>query len=80
MAATTNIIFTLGFKDETSRDVTVGPFRPTDVNTAMIKARTMMYNDEFTSDTATLAVSRYGAEYTGITRARSVTKTTTVVF
>lgn len=77
--ATTDVRYTLGFEDDTQQDVTIGPFDPSKI-TGAVKTKTITFNNNFTSDTANLLLSKYGNKWRGIDRLRVITTEVTTYF
>lgn len=78
--ATSEVIYTNTFEDDTTQDITIGPFATNNAGLARIKSNVIAFNQAFNSDTATLMTSKYGNEWTGISRARIVTTNVTTYF
>lgn len=79
MATTEEVIYTLGFADDTTKKVSVGPFAAGHVSNA-IKSRVMDFNSNFTTDTGRTILSKYGNQWTGITAVQLVTTAKTTFF
>lgn len=79
MAATAEVIYTLGFADDTTKKVTVGPFASGHVSSD-IKSRVMDFNSNFTTDTGKTILSKYGNQWTGIKAVQLVTTVKTTFF
>lgn len=83
MAASIDVKYTLGFSDDTTQDVTIGPFDTATFNTDVgqtLKSRVMEFNANFTSDTARMAVSKYGNPWTGIVKVQIIQTNKTVYY
>lgn len=79
MASTSEVIYTLGFADDTTKKVTVGPFASGHVSTE-IKSRVIDFNNNFTTDTGKTILSKYGNQWTGIKAVQLVTTLKTTLF
>jgi len=79
MATTHDVEYTLHFTDDTTQKITVGPFASVQ-SLAPLKSRIITFNESFTSDTARLALSKYGAEWDKISRARIISTNTNVIY
>ena len=71
--ATSEMKLTFGFADETTRDLKIGPFKPTDAAISGAKANIMDFNENTLTDVAGLLLSDGGASCTGIAAAQIVT-------
>lgn len=74
MAEISQVQFTLTYEDDTNQKITMGPLSSSASALQELKANVMEFNDTFTSDTARLSLSKYGALWRGIT-AVSITTT-----
>lgn len=73
MAATTEMKLTFGFADETTRDLKIGPFKPTDAAITGMKTNAISFNANDVDDIQGLLLSDGGASCTGIVAASYTT-------
>ena len=78
--ATAEVKYTMGFADDTTQDITIGPFASNYNGFPYAKDKIIEFNANFNSDTAKLLTSKYGNEWTGVNRARIITTNITTYF
>lgn len=80
MAAYSEVEFTLSYDDETTSKLTLGPLDTDNSALYALKANVMYFNANFTSDTATLSLSKYGNTWNGISAVKTITTDKTILF
>lgn len=80
MAAYSQIEFTLDYEDATSSKLTIGPFAEDDTALNSVKAKVMMFNANFSSETAKYSLSKYGNLWSGISGAKIITVDKSIIF
>lgn len=78
------IEYTMLFEDDTTQKISIGNYNGndylSDATLYALKNNIKNFNGNFGSDTALLAISKYGANWSGISAARVIVTDKTVLF
>lgn len=81
MAATSKVEFTLKYTDGTTNKLTIGSFAANSSALNNIKSNVIDFlQNDFTSDTASLTLSKYNNEWSGFESVKIITTDKNVIF